>query len=174
MIDLEPDIRRVYLVASRSVPPGAPVTLLHIGELETAVVTGTGAEPARVLILAIGSRKTAEEFFRHTPPTPVEIENAIMQVEDEINRASEMTGAYPSLVTRDMHIREIAAIAGHADAVQQLSVEDVEWVFSLFTSNVLGRPSSIAGIPVGPAFGASLLILREFMHHLGYATIRVI
>jgi exopolyphosphatase/pppGpp-phosphohydrolase len=173
MTDLEPNIRGLYLAASRNVLPGTPVTVLHIGDMQTAVVTGAGAEPGRVLLLAIGSRKTATELFLHNPPAPVEIENAIMQVEDEITRAREMTAAYPSLFTTGMDIREIAAIAGHADAAQQLSVEDVERVFSLLAGNVLGTPSAIAGIPDSHAFAASLLILREFMQHLGFASVNV-
>lgn len=54
-----------------------PITVLHIGEQETAVATGAGAEPDKVLLLAIGTQSTAAEFFLHTPPTPGEIENAI-------------------------------------------------------------------------------------------------
>jgi exopolyphosphatase/pppGpp-phosphohydrolase len=171
MADMQPDLRRLYLAASRSVQPDVPVTALHIGEMETAVVTGAGAEPRKALMLAIGSKKTAKEFFLHSPPAPAEMEKAIMQVEDEIARAREMTAGYPLLFTRDKHIREIAVIAGHSEAVRRLSVEDVERVFSLLASSSLGRPSSIAGIPDSPGFAASILILREFMHHLGFTSV---
>jgi exopolyphosphatase/pppGpp-phosphohydrolase len=142
--------------------------------METAVVIGVGAEPGKVLMLAIGSIKTAREFFFHIPPPPVEIENAIMHVEDEITRAKEMTAGYPSLFTRDKYIREIAVIAGHSDAVRRLSIEDVERVFSLLASSSLGRPLSIAGIPDNPRFAASILILREFMHHLGFTSVSAV
>jgi exopolyphosphatase/pppGpp-phosphohydrolase len=84
---METVIHHPYRTIRQGLPEGTPVTVLHIGEMETAVAIGTGAEPEKVLMLAIGSRKTAAEFFLHTPPTPGEIENAIMQVEDEITRA---------------------------------------------------------------------------------------
>ena len=44
-------------------------TVLHIGEEQTAVAAGSSAEPDVVMVLAIGSQKTAADFFRHTPPT---------------------------------------------------------------------------------------------------------
>lgn len=51
-------------------------------------------------------------------------------------------------------------------------MEAVERLFDLLASLSLGRPASSAGIPDTPAFAARLLILREFMHHLGFAEIR--
>jgi exopolyphosphatase/pppGpp-phosphohydrolase len=171
MTEVGPDIHRLYLAAKMSMSPGTPVTVLLIGDMETTVVTGAGTEPDKVLMLAIGAKKTAKEFFLHTPPSPGEIENAIIQVEDEITRAREMVAGYPSLFATDKQIQVIASIAGHAGAVRRMSVEDVERVFSLLASNSLGRPSSVSGIPDSPAFAASLLILREFMQHLGFASV---
>lgn len=130
-----------------------------------------GAAPDKVLLLAIGSKKTAAEFFRHSPPTPGEIENAIQQVEDEITRAREMVAGYAVLATSDASIREIARIANvHAE---QLSLDEVEQVFALLASHSLGRPAASAGIPGSPAFAATLLILREFMHHLQFPAINI-
>jgi exopolyphosphatase/pppGpp-phosphohydrolase len=171
---MQAEIHRQYRAARRDLPTGVPVTVLHIGERETAVVIGTGAEPEKVLVLAIGSQKTAAEFFLNTPPTPEELENAIMQVEDEITRAREMIAGYPMLVSPDETIREIAQIAGGpAGTSMHLSVDAVEQVFSLLAGHSPGRPASNAGIPGSPAFAATLLILREFMHHLKFSSISV-
>ena len=38
---------------------------------------------------------------------------------------------------------------------------------------VAGRPPRIAGIPEDNSFAMGLLILREFMHHLDFATLLV-
>jgi exopolyphosphatase/pppGpp-phosphohydrolase len=171
---METDIRQRYRAIRPGFAEGTPITVLHLGEQETAVATGTGAEPGKVLLLAIGSQKTAAEFFLHTPPTPGEIENAIMQVEDEITRAREMIAGYSTLVTTDESIRAVAQIAGgHAGAAMQLPVDAIEQVFSLLVSHSLGRPASSAGIPGSPQFAATLLILREFMHHLKFSSINV-
>jgi exopolyphosphatase/pppGpp-phosphohydrolase len=162
--------RTIRLLLAASIP----ITVLHIGEQETAVATGAGAEPEKFLLLAMGSQKTAVDFFLHTPPSPGEIENAIMQVEDEITRVREMIAGYSMLVTMDASVREIALISGmHAGPAMQLPVDAVEQTFSLLASYSHGRPASIAGIPGDSAFAATLLILREFMHHLKFASISV-
>ena len=54
------------------------------------------------------------------------------------------------------------------------SVEAVERLFDLLAALVQGRPSSSAGIPTDNGLAATLLILREFMHHLQFATIRIV
>ena len=79
---------------------------LHIGEQQTAVTTISGNEPPEAVILEIGSEKTASEYFKHHPPTPGEMESAIVAVEDEIARMS--TTAPTILFTRDEAIRKIA------------------------------------------------------------------
>lgn len=169
---MEADILQQYRTIRLSLAEGRPVAVLHIGAQQTALATGTGAEAGKVMQLAIGSRRTAAEFFRHTPPTPGEIENAIQQVEDEVTRAKEMVADHPLLVTTDASIREIARIAG-VGTEQRMPVDGVEQVFSLLAGYSLGRPAASAGIPGSPEFAATLLILREFMHHLGCASIDV-
>ena len=171
---METEIRQRYREIRLALPAGAPITVLHIGEQETDVATGAGAEPEKVLMLDIGSQRTAARFFLHTPPTPGEIENAIQQVEDEITRARETVAGYPTLVTEDASIREIAHIAGlHAGQAIQLPVDAVEHVFALLAGHSLGRPAASAGIPGSLAFAATVLILREFMHHSGFASIGI-
>jgi len=162
--EMQTEVIRQYRAARQGFSAGTPIAVLHIGEQETVIATGAGNEPDSVLTLAIGLHRTAAEFFIHTPPSPAEIENAIMQVEDEITRAREMIAGYPTLVTSDPYIREIVHIAsGHAGSAMQLTIDAVEQVFSLLASHSLGRPASSAGISSDPAFAATLLILREFM-----------
>jgi hypothetical protein len=76
------------------------------------------------------------------------------------------------LFTKDASIRELALIAGVSDQSEMvLSLEAVEQTFDLLASLVLGRPASSAGIPTHLEFAATLLILREFMHHLKFDSI---
>jgi len=167
---MEAVIHRQYRAIRLGLPLGMPITVLRIGAQETAVAVGAGVEPEQVFVLAIGSQKTAAEYFFHAPPTPGEIENAIMPVEDEITRLRETIASYATLFSADESIREIALIAG---VTSQLSLDRVEQIFSLLVSLSLGRPASIAGVPGSPAFAATLLILREFMHHLKFASINI-
>ena len=144
-------------------------TLLHIGADSTTVTAGKGPHVETILVLAIGTRRTATQLFQHNPPTPGELENAIMRVEDEVNRARTIAASHPTLWTADPAIPELARIAGVSGS--SLSLEAVEGLFDLLAALSLGRPASSAGIPSTPAFAARLLILREFMHHLGFAAI---
>lgn len=169
---METEIRLRYGAIKRGLPEGTPITVLHIGEQQTAVASGMGAEPDAVLLLSIGSNKTAAEFFQHTPPTPGELENAIMRVEDEVTRARAITAADSTLFSADAAIREIALVAGLADQ-PVLALEAVERTFDQLAAVALGRPAGSAGIPASPAFAARLLILREFMHHLQFSAITV-
>lgn len=82
------------------------------------------------------------------------------------------TGAI--LYTTDAGIRQIAHIAGLADAPQMLlQLDDVERVYNLLAAVALGRPASISGVRTDPPFAATLTILREFMHHLGFGAVAI-
>ncbi len=155
-----------------TVIPTGTRTTLHIGIDFTRVTRTGGGQPDDTLVLRIGSGKTATDFFKHLPPTPFELENAIMAVEDEVIRAGKWLAQGSALCTRDLGIREIAQLAGVADrACMVLSVEAVEQQFDFLAAWVQGRPGSSAGIPLDSGFAASLLILREFMHNLQFASI---
>ena len=148
---------------------GPGTTQLHIGADHTHVATPHGA-----MVLNLGSAKTARAFFKHMAPTPLEMENAIMAVEDEVVRAEALAHPACPLHTSDPAIREIALLAGVADSAHmELSVDAVERQFDLLAAYTLGRPATSAGIPTDLAFAANLLILREFMHHLKFPSITV-
>lgn len=144
-----------------------PTAVLHIGPEETTVVVRSATESGTTLTLAIGSGRTAREHFRHTPPSPLELENAIATVEDEVTRARTMVNAAVPLYTSDPDLRAIAKLAGVPEGDRmQLSVEAIERTFDRLASVVLGQPASRMGLPRDNSFAATLLILREFMHHL--------
>jgi len=171
--DAEVEARRQYKAIRAAVDTAAPLTVLHIGERETALAIGTGPQPDTVVALAIGSARTAGAQFLHDPPRPVEMENAIMVVEDEVTRARQAV-AGSALHTMDSAIAQIALIAGVADRPEiTLSLEAVEQTFDRLSGVVLGRPVASEGLPAGGGFAATLLILRELMHHLKFAAITI-
>jgi len=162
------EIRQHYARIRMGVTNGTPIAVLHIGAKESAVATGNILDPQNVLNLAIGSLKTAADYFKHHPPTPSEVENAILAVEDEVMRARSIRVEDAVLYTMDSAIREIAGLAG---ASTTLGLEAVEHLFQRWIAVINGSPASQQGIPNDAAFGATLLILREFMHHLKFASI---
>lgn len=172
-MDADTTIQRNYAAARLQLPLGTAITVLHIGEAATVLAVGRDAEPSAVLSLAIGSQKTAAAFFKHTPPTPGEIENAIMVVEDEVTLARHLVAGHTTLFSADAALLAMAAMVG-IDTVhsRSMSLETVEGLFDLLAALSQGRPAATAGIPDTPHFAATLLILREFMHHLGFTEIR--
>jgi exopolyphosphatase/pppGpp-phosphohydrolase len=157
----------------KSTPPGVPIVLLHIGEDQTLVASGMADEPDQVLVLQIGASRTSNDFFKHNPPLPLEIENAIMEVEDEITRARTVALKQAPLYSVDERVQHMADILGNADAsVRTLRIEQVEDLFNQLAARSQGRPATQVDIPDDLPVAVTLLILREFMHHLHFDTIQ--
>lgn len=145
---------------------------LHIGAQETVVTVAAGAAPPLVLSLPLGSARTAAAHFRHQPPTEAEIENAIQEVEDVVMPLHRQLAPGSALASADDAVREIALLAGVADGpAMVLPVEAMERVFDRLAAVVTGSTATRQGLPAGGEFAAALLILREFMHHLKFASI---
>lgn len=173
--DFDTHLSRLFAAARDQTPTTGPLVLLHIGTQHTGVAVGQSAEPAARLTLAIGAESTAREHFRYNPPSPLELENAIMTVEDEVTRALPLRVAGATLVTSDAAIREIALLSGvTAGERMQLSLDAMERCFDRLAQRSLGRPISSDNLPTSTSFAASLLILREFMHHLRFEAITVL
>jgi exopolyphosphatase/pppGpp-phosphohydrolase len=123
----------------------------------------------------IGSSGIARRFFRHDPPTSLELESAIDAVEDEVMRVRSPFVDGATLVSADPALAELASAADSTtrdDGV--LTLDSVELLFQRLASASLGHPRAMDGMPAGPEGAARLLVLRELMHHLGYASIAVV
>ena len=163
---------------------------LHIGEQACSLAVHraqpTTAEESldgvSVLALALGSVKTSNEFFRPYPPRPLNLENAIAAVEDELSKLRHLAAGLPRpvLQSSDESVRQIALACGvGSDAA--LSVDAVERAFNdLVALSSGGRSAftSAAGMAApwaaDPHAGAVLLILREFMHPMKFDALQVV
>ena len=132
--------------------------LLHFGAERTSVAGAT---------LALGAHSIARDHFRHDPPSALELENAIAAIEDELARAQHAIARGATFRTGDATVREIAAASGvPRGAEMTLAREAVEQTFQRLAARA-------PGLPAGGEFAATLLILRELMHHLDIASIRI-
>jgi len=149
--------------------------VLHIGPLQTEVRVGPAAFPTATMVLAIGAQQIAKMYFQHMPPAPLQVENAIQVVEDEVVRARTLVPAGTWICSTDADIHTIASLArGSALDDRRLPAESVEHTFNRWVDWVEGRPASQDDLPHTASFAASLLILREFMHHLQVPGVRLI
>lgn len=159
-MSLPDDVQQGFDRARQAVP--APLVWLHLGEDTLWLVRQQGAGGVASLDLELGTHSTAQLFFKSDPPRPVELERAIDHVEDELMRALVWSGGRATLVTDHPFVR------GLAQAEPVLSLETVEALFQRLASGLPGQPSALHGMPAGREAAATLLILRELMHHLRF------
>jgi hypothetical protein len=144
-------------------PPSA--TEIRTEDHRTTLAEGAAPEG----VVAVGARGLAEELFRHDPPTPHEIEQAIDRVEDALAASGVKQAVRGDLLTRDPQLHALLGLHTGGDRVTR---DEVELRFQRLASASLGHPGLRDGLPADPAAAAALLILRECMHHLGYAGVR--
>lgn len=145
---------------------------LQIGAEQTSVYAGDDRDAEPLAVLAIGTDRTAREFFRHDPPTPGEMENAIQAIEDAIMAARLQAPAGATLRLEHPIVGRIADLDGtESNENSSVGVDAVERVFGRLSSLVLGRPVAHDRIPADREFVATLTIVREFMHHLGFRSV---
>lgn len=143
-------------------PSGA--TEIRIDDHRTMLSDGAAPE----VVVFVGARGLAERLFRHDPPMPYEIEQAIDRVEDALAATGLKHAVRGDLLTRDPQLH---ALLGLRTAGDRVTRDEVELRFQRLASASLGHPGLRDGLPAGPA-AAALLILRECMHHLGYEGVR--
>lgn len=143
-------------------PAGA--TEIRMDEHRTTFSDGAAPE----VVVAVGARGLAEGLFRHDPPTSYEIERAIDRVEDALAATGLKHAVRGDLLTRDTQMH---ALLGLRTAGDRVTRDEVELRFQRLASAPLGHLGLRDGLPTGPT-AAALLILRECMHHLGYAGVR--
>ncbi|MDP2250486.1 MAG: hypothetical protein U1E02_30840 [Hydrogenophaga sp.] len=140
----------------------SPLVWLHLGRDTLWLVHESGGSGTASLSLDLGTESTARLFFRADLPRPLELERAIDHVEDELMRAVAWSGGHTMLATEHPLVR------GLAPGAAVLQRDAVEALFQRLVSGALGDPSALKGLPSGREAAATLLILRELMHHLGF------
>lgn len=169
------NIQMEYEHVRATVSDNCFITLLSIGYDSTTVISGDSDMIFTEQLLTVGSSHVASRYFKHNPPMVDEMETAIMVVEDEVIRISSVVNKTSQLITTDHYIAEIAQLAGlPVQAEIVMSLESVERMFDRLAAVMMGRPAASEGIPADNEFAARLLILREFMHHLQFPSIRIL
>ena len=134
--------------------------------------TTLAADSASEVMLAVGVRGIADRFFRHDPPTPFEMEQAIDVVEDALTSSRLQHAERGELMTNDPLLQAWVTAGSLQGDAARLTRDEVEAIFQRLASASLGHPRALAGLPTGQDAAAALLILRECMHHLDYDGIR--
>jgi exopolyphosphatase/pppGpp-phosphohydrolase len=168
-------LQHSYAAARQQADASACIVVLHIGDQHSGIAVGLGPVPDLVKLFPLGTERTAQAHFETVPPTPLAMEHAIQVVEDVVMPLRAVIPREALLFNTDASVRAIALLAGVAPAEpMQLSLEAMERVFNRLSAVVQGSPAAHQGLPESSSFAATLLILREFMHHLQFVHIGVL
>ena len=167
-------ITDLYRQIQQTVADGVALTVLSIGTQQTQVLTQTQAgaqeeQSVQTFDLPIGLENLGPYTFKRFPPTPVETENAIMLVEDEIMPLAKKLPAHSRLFLIENAPTSLRAFNGDDNNFYVL--EEVEQLFRRLAEVIEGSPVVSSGLPANNAFATLVLIVREFMHHLKFESI---
>ena len=166
-----------YRIVRQKVTGIKTISVLHIDDEFCFIVQGTESmNPEKIWAFNIGTKKTVRDFFKRFPPTPGEVENAINFVEDEVMPLHKLLTPDSGIYSTDERIREIIQYTVFEKNQDELILSRVsmESVFSRLAAIITGLPASQDVLPASNTFVATLLILREVMHHLGFTEISII
>ena len=126
------------------------------------------------VLLSAGWRTIARGHFRRSPPSPLDLENAIAAIEDEIARLRVLPPKGSRVRTKDALVRDIALAAGlPRNGETILTLAAVEQAFQRLAAQAARGLRAGEGIPAGNEAAAALVILRELAHHLDFPAIIV-
>ncbi|TAM93933.1 MAG: hypothetical protein EPN40_12655 [Rhodanobacteraceae bacterium] len=148
----------------------APSAMARLELGSDATIVRGAIDDGTPLHLAPGVEQLVTEQLTHAPLV-LAMENAIAAIEDELARVPPRVRGM-ALASDDLSLRAIATAAGVGTA-PTITREAVEQVFARLSAVALGRPAIGEGLPAEPVFVATVLIVRELMHHLDIAAIHL-
>lgn len=148
--------------------PEMMTLLLEIGEQSSQVWLNQPDGAPSHYPLAFGTHAIQPGPFRHTPPTPLELERAIMVVEDELMRIAPQIPPGLQLTLRSQP--SLAEVLGD----NQLDRDLVEQAFGQLAAMAEGDPLAASLLPRDEHVAAVLLIVREWLHHLASDSVLIV
>lgn len=152
--------------------PAQAIALWDLGAQRSTLLISEGdtGHPSPVLHhMQIGTGLLAQRTFKKSMPTALQLEQAIMLVEDAIMPLARLLPVHSVLLTRDPLLIDVAAHAMGAPpataAWTLLHREAVEQLFQQLVEQASFPHVPRPGLPQSPQWAAALLLLREALHH---------
>ena len=166
----ETAIRATYARASQNLPGTGAIVVLKLGDDSSDLAFGTGAQPEQLVSLPLGLGVLADRYFPAGHLSELLIEHAIAEVEDIMMPWHGKLPSAATLFTDDAAVAELLRWAGMPEDPDswRLTTEAVEQLFNRWAALAQGRPASQDPLPTTGRFSATLLVLREWLHHLGF------
>lgn len=158
----------------RKMPSEGPVTQLRMRDARITLEVLSGHDGNAQTIDA-GSTREVLERIRHEPATAGELESAISDIEDHLMPALRRLPAHRRLVTSEPEVRRIAKLLKSGDALAaRLEPAEIEQLFNRLVDVAHGMPAAALGIPTDRSFAATVLIVREILHHGDFASVELV
>lgn len=167
------EIKSIYFQCDQLKASQSHTVLMLIDKSESFFYLNDESE--QLISLQVGYEDISNRFFKHTPPTPDDIEYAINYIEDEIERVVPRIPTNYALYNANDFIRQIASLCGIKTSSSMILTRDqLEYLFGQYAEISMGRPARSNEADISPLFYAQLLIFREFMHHLKFSSLTII
>ena len=167
-------VQLAYAGARSAVPAGAPCVVLQLGALVSAWAWGTGVVPEQTHALPLGIETLAQRYFLDARPSEAAVELGIEVVEEIVMPWHKRLPPQSVLVSSDPYVNHLAGVAGMpAQASWVLSTATVEALFNQWADEVLGGGARPPTMPTNGSFAATLLVVREVLHHLAFSGVLV-
>ncbi|MCX7218854.1 MAG: hypothetical protein NTY70_07905 [Burkholderiales bacterium] len=161
---------------------GAPAVLLLLSEQESTLIIAAknlsnggnlGADQsAEIHHLGVGLSTPVHGVLCHDSPRPAELEYAIELIEDAIMPLAARINPGSVLFVAGSALTPLWKEHSLATArTAPLSIGIIETAFLNLAAVAAGRPAASSGVPPGRAYAMQLLMLREAMHHWGFAQV---
>ena len=105
--EIEKEVQNGYQTIFHNKQTTSALTLFHLMPKYTILVYGEGEIPTKMWCLEIGDEQISHKFFKHNPPTPAEVEDAIQTVEDEVMTLSKILPEGSMLYSLDVSVQNI-------------------------------------------------------------------
>lgn len=144
-------------------------------EPEAAVLHSPDHPHMPALRIAFSHTDMETRFFPHGQLTPSLLERAIEWVEDHIQAAHPDWPKGAKLFTNEADLQTLASVAGVSEGAERvLHVDAVEQSFSRLVMQAMGQAPHQEALPDSARFFASVVFVRELMHHLHFPQIWVL
>ncbi|MDR8390017.1 hypothetical protein NC796_02625 [Aliifodinibius sp. S!AR15-10] len=149
-----------------------PVTILKVQDQQFILEIVEVGEPETLDTITAGDIQTILVNLKREPAETIELEAAIADIEDQLMPIISELPNRRCLATYEQAFWNIAKVAGFgSDDKLQLNVDTVEEVFNRLVDVAYGTPAHWLDVPEDREFAATVLFLRELMHHASFNSI---
>ncbi len=126
----------------------------------------------KVIELPLGYEAISSKFFKSSMLTEAETEYAINYIEDHLMSNKEFINHQETLESKSKSIADVLSKNGLLQG--EHSRKTIEDLFNNYARIVMGTPSTLMDIEITKDDFATLLVLREVMHHLNFESISIL